>query len=76
MLPAVVTANERHEEREKGCKLKPKTNKWTNEKFLRNSQGNERKGDEERVRFLLMNISVFKKQRKQCWLKRETPHQS
>ena len=50
---------------EKDANWSQKTNKWTNEKCLRNSQGNERrKGDKERVRFLLMNCSVFKKQRK------------
>lgn len=35
MLPAVAMANGRHREREKGWKLKPKTNKLTNEKCLR-----------------------------------------
>lgn len=50
MFPAVVMANESQGERGKGWKLKPKTNKLTNEKCLRQCQGNERRKKRSRKR--------------------------
>lgn len=77
MLPAVGMANEMHRKKKKkkgkGWKLKPK--KQINDQ-MRNvcckvNTMREEKGDQERVKFLLMNISVCKKQRQWWWPKGE-----